>query len=82
MIPTHFRNASGHVVKANDWLIEDWKNLDLEPIYKTEKKPSLEEVEEYKAFTVTELRAKCKAAGVTGYSKMNEAELIEALLEA
>ncbi len=82
MNPTHFKNKSGHVVKANDTLIKYWKNLDLEPLYKEEKaSPAVESKrKELKAKTVTELKAMCKEANITGYSKMTEDELIDALL--
>lgn len=82
MNPTHFKNKSGHIVPANEQLIKYWKNLELEPIYKEEKPKDSDTSKraELKAKTVTELKAMCKEASITGYSKMTEDELIDALL--
>jgi hypothetical protein len=82
MNATHFKNKSGHIVAANEWLLADWKNLELEPIYQAAIQPDEAVVEKYAAMTVTELRALCKERGITGYSKMNEAELIDVLMES
>lgn len=48
--------------------------------YHTRKEPKpIKQVEDLTKYTVKELREKCKERGLTGYSKLSEAELIKLL---
>lgn len=80
---TQFYNGKARVpkLKAQE-LIRNESECYCPPLGKKKpEKPDPEEKIELEDFTVSDLRDMCRDLGITGYSNMRKAELIEAIQE-